>query len=115
MADAVREVRFSAKEGDIFTAAAAVIRKNISDALGARGFRPEQMIAASEAEAEENAPQPVVNGRFPWMRDAAVWPCILDALPALPGELQYRFVGRDLVLIDVHADLVVDILRQAIR
>ncbi len=44
-----------------------------------------------------------------------MWPCVLDALPRLPHELQYRFVGRDLVLVDTHADLVVDILRNAVR
>jgi len=35
-------------------------------------------------------------------------------LPALPPELQYRMVGRDLVLVDVHASLIVDILPQAL-
>jgi hypothetical protein len=34
--------------------------------------------------------------------------------PALPPELAYRFVGRDLVLVDVHANLVVDILDLAL-
>jgi hypothetical protein len=39
---------------------------------------------------------------------------ILEALPPLPEELQYRFVGPTLVLLDVHADLVVDILPNAL-
>ena len=43
-----------------------------------------------------------------------MWPGFLWTLPALPEELQYRFVGRDLILLDVHANLVVDILRDAI-
>jgi hypothetical protein len=55
------------------------------------------------------------NGRFPWRRGAAMWPCVLDALPQLPYELQYRLIGRDLVLVDTHADLVVDILRNIVR
>jgi hypothetical protein len=57
----------------------------------------------------------MVNGRFPWLRGALVWPCILNALPPLPDELQYRFVGVDLILVDIHANLVVDILRNAVR
>jgi hypothetical protein len=31
-----------------------------------------------------------------------------------PRELEYRFVHRDLVLWDVRADLIVDVLRDAI-
>jgi hypothetical protein len=41
-------------------------------------------------------------------------PTMFMALPELPDELQYRFVGRDLVLIDLHANLVVDVLREAL-
>jgi hypothetical protein len=38
-----------------------------------------------------------------------------DALPPLPSELQYRMVGGDLVLIDVHASVVVDILTNVLN
>ena len=63
----------------------------------------------------------VLNGRDVTLPDA---PSLADALRAvgvhlptlgLPQELQYRFVGRDLVLVDTHADLVLDILRNAVR
>jgi hypothetical protein len=43
-----------------------------------------------------------------------VWPSILCALPPLPDELQYRFAGRTLILWDVHADLIVDLLPGAL-
>jgi hypothetical protein len=39
---------------------------------------------------------------------------VLDVLPELPTELDYRFVARDLVLVDVEADLVVDTLENAL-
>jgi hypothetical protein len=42
------------------------------------------------------------------------WPALLAVLPALPEELEYRFIGRDLVLVDVHADLIVDVLKDAL-
>jgi hypothetical protein len=116
MASALRTARANAREGDIFTLDLAVLlRTRVSDALAAHGFLPEEMVAATLEEADENAALPVVNGRFPWRRGAAMWPCVLDALPRLPHELQYRFVGRDLVLVDTHADIVVDILRNAVR
>ena len=37
-------------------------------------------------------------------------PCIKDALPELPDELEYRSSGTVLVLVDTHANLVVDLL-----
>jgi hypothetical protein len=116
MASALQTARAGAREGDIFTPAIGVLlRDRISDALAARGFRPADVIAASVEESDDEAPMPIVTGRFPWRRGAAMWPCIIDALPALPQELQYRIVGSDLVLVDIHADLVVDVLRNAVR
>jgi hypothetical protein len=116
MASALQTARAGAREGDIFTRdVAAVIRARVAAALTAHGFLPEEVVAATLEETDDEAPLPVVNGRFPWRRGAAMWPCVLDALPSLPNELQYRLVGRDLVLVDTHADLIVDILRNAVR
>ena len=36
--------------------------------------------------------------------------CISKALPALPDELEYRSAGTVLLLVDTHANLVVDLL-----
>jgi hypothetical protein len=38
-------------------------------------------------------------------------PALLQKLPDLPPELEYRIVGRSLILRDVKANLIVDILR----
>ena len=38
----------------------------------------------------------------------------LGRLPVLPLELEYRFVDRDLVLLDTEIDLVVDVLENAL-
>lgn len=116
MAAAIRRARPDAREGDIFdSAAGAFIRTRIAETLAARRVRPEDVIAVNLEEADEHAPQPVVNGRFPWMRAAGVSPCLLQVLPSLPEELEYRMVGSDVVLVDVHANLVVDILRHAVQ
>jgi len=40
--------------------------------------------------------------------------CVLSVLHALPDQLQFRFVQRDLVLVDVAADLMVDVLPDAL-
>ena len=41
-------------------------------------------------------------------------PAMLRRLPELPPELEYRFVGRDLVLVDILGNVVVDVLRDAV-
>ena len=38
-------------------------------------------------------------------------PKLLKALPELPKELQYRIVGRHLILLDVRGNVIVDVLR----
>ena len=116
VASALQRSRTHAREGDIFTAAVgALLRTHIAAALDAHDVLPEEVVASSVEEADETTPLPVVNGRFSFGRGAMMWPCVIDALPRLPRELQYRMVGRDLVLVDTHAELVVDILRDAVR
>ena len=41
-------------------------------------------------------------------------PALLSKLPDLPPELEYRIVGRSLLLRDVKANLIVDILRDVV-
>ena len=60
------------------------------------------------------APVPQVNARIPVGRNTRPWPALLPELPALPPELEYRVVGSALVLVDVHADLVLDVLKDAL-
>jgi hypothetical protein len=55
-----------------------------------------------------------VNGRWPGEALPTMPPRLLAKLPVLPSGLQYRFVNRDLVLWDSQADLVIDIIPDAI-
>ena len=41
-------------------------------------------------------------------------PALLRTLPDLPPELEYRIVGRSLILRDVKANLIVDIMRDVV-
>jgi hypothetical protein len=114
---AISDARWAAQPGDLFTTAVRlVLRLEIRDALGAAGIPVEDLTAALEQETEPDADVPLaeINGPFPWEFGSAVPPGLLDALPALPVELHYRFLGRDLLLVDVEADLVVDILPNAL-
>jgi len=115
MANAMRGVRSHAREGDIFTEdVASLFRRQIHDALRDSGLDLQAVIDETIAESPEEVEPPTVNGSFSWALGNTMPPCVLRALPQLPIELQYRFVGTDLVLIDLHANLVVDILRDAL-
>ena len=52
-----------------------------------------------------------INTAYPREQPLATFPAsLLAALPPLPEGLEYRFVGRHLIVLDVKANLVVDVL-----
>jgi hypothetical protein len=114
MALAMRTARSAAKTGEFFTAEIAeVFRSAIASGLSRANIDVTDLLAAIDEENQPVAMKLTVNERFE--SGFAMTPAvILDALPSLPEELQYRFVGSTLVLLDIHADLVVDILPNAI-
>ena len=65
---------------------------------------------------ENPAGTPVqVNGRYPdSVPMSTMPPDILAALPRLPEELQYRFVGSRLILLDTKAHIIVDYVDSAL-
>jgi hypothetical protein len=61
-------------------------------------------------EHDHGSRPPGVNDRFSWATAVATPPSVLAVLPGLPDQLQYRFVGPHLALVDVDANLVLDVL-----
>jgi hypothetical protein len=116
MADALRAARPSAKEGDIFDAATAtLLRGRIDETLGPPGCDAESILAAERDDSRLPVPtRPLVHDRFDWGAGSFMPICMFAVLPVLPDELQYRFVERDLVLVDIDADLVIDVLPDAL-
>jgi hypothetical protein len=116
LADAIRDARPDARKGDFFPAGFAVIvRRCVDDALAHADYDLSAVLDAINDEVVPGGPRLKVNGAFPWEHvGAAMWPALLHRLPLLPPELQYRLVDRDLVLIDVHANLIIDILKEAL-
>ena len=111
----IRAARPDARPGSMFTeAVSALIRARLQQRLVECNYAVEDVLAFLNEERLPGVPEPRVNGPFPWMVGSAMWPTLLAALPPLPPQLQYRFFDRDLVLIDVDADLVVDVLRNAL-
>ena len=114
-ANALRRGRPNAREGDIFTPTAATYFRTLIKVVAyERGF---DVVAELEDEQGERIPNGAVvqvNEAFPWNAGAVMWPSMLWSLPELPPELEYRFVGRDLVLVDALGGIVVDVLRDAL-
>ena len=111
---AIRDARRDARAGDLFNPrAAAAFRHIVATTAGAHRVDPQDIVRALRAERAPGAKQPAVNGRYDWRLGAWMWPALLQALPSLPEDLQYRIVDSDLVLVDLQASLVVDILEDA--
>jgi hypothetical protein len=104
----IRSARGDVKPGNTFTpAVAALIRARIESGCGG------DFDAVHEAAQDElpRTPRAVVNGHWPGPAMTFMPPRVLCQLPPLPEELEYRFLNRDLVLWDAHADVVVDVMR----
>jgi hypothetical protein len=114
VAGKVQAKRPDASQGDIFTPEiAAYLKRQIAATLaGPEGHK----IRASMRHAEPvhglslhvNQPYPE---RVPLQSTP---PGLLLNLPPLPKELEYRIVGRNLVLLDTVPNIVVDIIPEAI-
>ncbi len=111
----IREARVSAKQGDIFTPATHAMFKRMLRPPLAKGTDA----ADNKAIIKDDAPQAgevpfKVNGDYP--KDAplsTVPPDVLASLPPLPEDIQYRFVGRHLILYDAKANLIIDYMLNA--
>lgn len=109
-ADGIRRARADARAGDLFNPSVSTLfRARIGGAFSVPRCDREAIVREM-SELGEAWERPVVNGRFRWRTAASTPPCVLAVLPPLPGPLQFRFVGTDLVLLDITANLIVDIL-----
>jgi hypothetical protein len=115
LAAAIRAERSEAHIGNVFTKEGGpVFRTRIHAALDRNAYDASVLLRAMDVDDDGGCEPLTINGAFPFLSGNAMWPFMIDALPMLPAELQYRFVGRDLVLLDVDAQLVVDILPAAL-
>lgn len=107
IANAIRAQRKTAKRGDVFDGAGTQIQALVrNDWQG----RPYAERAALWKEIP-NIEAPAVNAPYPARHPLATFPPeLLAQLPELPEELGYRFAGPHLILLDVDANLVVDVL-----
>ncbi len=111
LANGIRAARADAKPGDVFNGASEQFRQMIRQDARDRSVRD---TFAAMQEVPKNIP-PKVNAAYPEKAALASVPAlILKRLQRLPDGLEYRFMGRDLILYDSEANLIVDVLHEAV-
>ena len=107
LAKLVRKARATAKPGDICqTEMRAFVRRQLGVIFRGPGGRE---IKHSILDEYTGNVRLEINGGYPAdVPVSSMPPQVLQALPALPDVLQYRFIGERLILLDVHAHLIAD-------
>lgn len=114
LAAGIQAARASSKPGDIFTTEIAAVFVTLIREEHRRRPPPVQ---EQREDAQEELPdfEPEANQLYPTTYPLATFPAtLLPLLPQLPEELEYRLVGRHLILRDSEANLIVDVLRDAL-
>jgi hypothetical protein len=109
----IQKARSGAQRGDIFTPEMSAFVKRLLARVFA-GADGKQLRASI---MDENV-KPValkVNQRYPDEFPLTTMPPeVLQTLPTLPEELEYRFLGEQLILLDPHAHIIADFVIDAL-
>lgn len=103
----VKTARADAKQGEFFTPVMQTVVKRTMEAVlsGPDG----NTMKASIMDENPGVPQLGVNDRYPDSIPLSTMPPqVLKALPKLEEDLEYRFIGERLVLMDSHAHNIID-------
>jgi len=109
----IRNARATAKPGDIFTPEARpVIKRLLATVFGGPDG---QQLKASIMDENTVGITISVNGRYPdRVPLSSVPPQVLQTLPKLSEDMEYRFIGDRLILLDTHAHVVADFIDDAL-
>ncbi len=112
LVNAIRTARNRSKPGEIFVPSVQnYFRALIATSLKSRPVEEAQAILSEVPRAAAVR----VNSEYPESAAlATIPPELLSQLPPLPPELEYRFLGKALILRDADANLVVDYVENAI-
>ena len=114
LATAIQAARAAAKWGDLFgPKGGPVLRELIR-----HKYRRSALVRETRKDTENEVPDfiPKVNQIYPTTFPLATFPpTLLRLLPPLPAEVEYRLVMNYLILRDVQANVILDVLPNAIQ
>jgi hypothetical protein len=111
LAERIGVARKGAKQGDVFTPEAAARFKRL--------LRPEVKEKGTKEQIKDDNPETgvpfKVNATYPDKEPlSTVPPNVLQTLPPLPKDIEYRFVGKHLILRDARSHLIIDFILNAL-
>lgn len=111
--EALRVARATAKPGDVFTPEAAqFIRTTLKTE-----FKPTEKKEIRKVVLEADAARAPLRVNYPYPDNAEFTEMpakVLLRLPQLPKEVKYRYVGRNLFLVDTDNNLIIDYMLDAL-
>jgi hypothetical protein len=121
LAQAIRAMRPQARQGDLIPPGAQPVVKRViaAELAGRAGAPARKEILAGNPPLDPDHDDRMnvklaVNADYPPAAAlSTVPPSVVLTLPMLRKEVEYRFVNRDLVLLDIEANLILDFLRSA--
>jgi hypothetical protein len=113
LSEGIVKARAAAKVGDIFQPAMQLwVRKTLEHAFSGPDGKD---LRASILDENPIGASVRVNGPYPDSIPLSTMPPkVIEALPKLPEELEFRFVGDRLILFDHHAHIIVDYVDRAL-
>ena len=111
--EGVQKARVNARQGDLFTqSATALIRSIIKQEF--KGYEGAE-IRQTVLEADQKGVPLKVNALYPETKELVeMSPALLLALPQLPKQLRYRYIGRSLAILDRDNGLIIDFMTDAL-
>jgi hypothetical protein len=110
LATRIKAARAGAKHGDIFTPEITVRFRRL--------LRPEVKDPDTKKLIQDDNPGSFkfnINGFYPETEPlSTVPPNVLQSLPQLPEDLEYRFVGKHMILRDARANIIIDYIPNAL-
>jgi hypothetical protein len=108
----IQDARRDAKQGDLFPPESrVVIKRLLAQVLGGPDGAA---LKASIMDENPGISTLKVNERYPdTVPLSTIPPQVLQGLPKLPEEMEFRFIGNSLILMDVHAHIIADFIPNA--
>jgi hypothetical protein len=113
LARLIQQARKNAKPGDLFTPAMQRLVRTLLRPIFSGKGGPQIKSEILDKEYKGNVTL-AVNGRYPDdVPVSTMPPQVLESLPKLPEELEYRFIQDHLILFDTHAHIIADFMDRA--